>query len=396
MIGNITVFSDSGNAEGIYRRFEFIGCFLAAPQDHALSDGNVLRHNGLVHNGSVAHHRIPHYNRIPDHTVPADHHVRSDDGMVDFPVNLGAFSDKAAVCNRVLRYVLRRDNVPFRVDLPEFLIKIEFRYDIDQFHIGLPVGAQSSHILPISVVLIGKKPLPLLFAVGQDVLAEITVGLILQCNKGFPQDRPAEDIDSHGGKITAGIRRLLLELRDPPGLVCHHDAETAGLLNGNRHARYGDIGFIRLMKIQHNLIIHLIDMISGKDQHIIRMILFHIIDILEDCVRCARIPFTVRTLLIRRKNGNSTLVPVQIPRNADPDMRIQTQRLILCQDSYRIDTGINAVAQGKIYNTIFPAKSDSRFRNLLCQHTKSAALTACQKHSDHFFLDHRALTPCML
>ena len=63
------------------------------------------------------------------------------------------------------------------INLPEFLIKIEFRNNIYQLHIGFPVGAEGSHILPVAVVFIGKKTLSLLVAIRDDMLAEIAAGL---------------------------------------------------------------------------------------------------------------------------------------------------------------------------------------------------------------------------
>ena len=32
------------------------------------------------------------------------------------------------------------------IDLPVFLIQVEFRYDINQFHVGFPIGTQSTHL----------------------------------------------------------------------------------------------------------------------------------------------------------------------------------------------------------------------------------------------------------
>ena len=87
--------------------------------------------------------------------------------------NLGAIADNTLVHNALWRYVLRRKIHAVGIDLPEFLIEVEFRYNINQLHIGFPVRTKRPYILPISVVLIGKHPHSLCAAVRNDMLAEI-------------------------------------------------------------------------------------------------------------------------------------------------------------------------------------------------------------------------------
>ena len=85
------------------------------------------------------------------------------------------------------------------------------------------------------------------------------------------------------------------------------------------------------------------------------MILLHVVQILKDRIRRSGIPFTVRTLFIRRKNCYAAFIPVKIPRDTDADMRIQPQRLVLRQNSYCVYPGINTVAQREIDDTVLPA-----------------------------------------
>ena len=85
-------------------------------------------------------------------------------------------------------------------------------------------------------------------------------------------------------------------------------------------------------------------MVAGKNQHIFRVKALHIFDILIDRVCCTGVPFAVFIFFIRRQNSNTSDIPVQIPRNTDPNMRIQPQRLILCQYTDCINTGVDAVA----------------------------------------------------
>ena len=253
-----------------------------------------------------------------------------------FSENLGAIADNTLVHNALRRYVLRRKIHAVGIDLPEFLIEVEFRYNIDQLHIGFPVRTKRPYILPISVVLIGKHPHSLCAAVRNDMLPEVTVRLAGKPDQRFLQNRPAENINSHGCQVTAGPLRLFFKSADPSLSVRHQDPEASRLLHRHRHRRDRHIRLVGLMGGKHHFIIHLINMVSGKNQHVIRMVAFHIVQILVNGIGSPCIPFTVHTLFIWRKNRNPAYIPVQIPRNPNPYMCIQPQRLILCQDSYRI------------------------------------------------------------
>ena len=94
------------------------------------------------------------------------------------------------------------------------------------------------------------------------MFSEVTVRLVLELDKRVPEHRPAEDVDSHGSKVAARLFRFLFEFFDPVLAICHNDAEPARFFDRNGHCRNGDIRLIRLMKIEHNLVIHLINMIA--------------------------------------------------------------------------------------------------------------------------------------
>ena len=105
-------------------------------------------------------------------------------------------------------------------------------------------------------------------------------------------------------------------------------------------------------------------MVSGKDQHIVRVIQLHISEVLIDGIGRARVPFAVAALLIRRKHSYPADILVQIPRNTYSDMRVQPKRLILSKNAHRIHTRVNTVAQREINDAVFPAKRNGRFCHL--------------------------------
>ena len=161
-------------------------------------------------------------------------------------------------------------------------------------------------------------------------------------------------------------------------LICDHDTETACLLHGNRHYRNGNFRVVGLMEVQHDFVVHFINMISGKDQHILRIVALHILQILIDRIRSTGIPFAVGTLFIWRKYGNSSDITIQIPGNTDSDMGIQSEGLVLCQHAYRIHSRINTIRKGKIDNAVLASECNGRFCDLGCQNTKTASLSSSQ------------------
>ena len=167
-------------------------------------------------------------------------------------------------------------------------------------------------------------------AVWDDMFSKITARYGFQVQESIPEYRPAENIDSHGCQITLGNKRLLLKFQDPAPFLRYHDSKTAGLLHRHRHGGYCDIRLICLVEIQHKLIIHLINMVSGEDQYKFWMIVLYIFQILINGIGSSRIPFAVPDLFIWRKNGYAADVAVQIPWDTDADMRIQPEGLVLC------------------------------------------------------------------
>ena len=170
------------------------------------------------------------------------------------------------------------------------------------------------------------------------MLAKIATALIFQRDQCFFEHRPAEYVDTHGSKVAAWFLWFLLKLRHTPCLICNHDPEAACFFYWNRHTGNRYICLICLVIIQHDFVIHFINMISRENQYIIRIVLLHIIQILKNRIGRSGIPFAVGTLFIRRKYGHTALVSVQIPRNTNADMGIQPQWLILCQNTDCIDS----------------------------------------------------------
>ena len=279
-----------------------------------------------------------HNNGIPHHSSLFNRYIRTDDAIMHFTINLRTFTDDASFNNGFPGYVLWTDDITFGIDFPEFFIQVKFRNDIDQFHICFPIRPQCSYVFPVSVEFIGKQSLSVISAVWQDMFTEVTVWLIFQCHQRLFECLPGENINSHGCQITSWMFRFFFKLGNTSRAVSDHNTETACLFNRHRHTGNGHICLICLMIIKHHFVIHLVNMVTGENQNVVRIIGLHICHILKNCVCCSGIPVAVTIFFIGGKHGNTAHIPVQIPRNTDSDMGIQTQRLILGQNTH----GINA------------------------------------------------------
>ena len=152
------------------------------------------------------------------------------------------------------------------------------------------------------------------------------------------------------------------------------------------------------MEAEHGGIVHLVNMVAGQDQHVIRVIALDKGDVLIDRVGCALVPFGILALGIGRQDLHAAVRGVQTPRLAVADVLIELQRLILRQDADRIDLGVYAVGKREIDNAVLAAERDGRLGRVFRQNHQTAALTTCQEHGDTtFFLKlHSWISSCIL
>ena len=175
-----------------------------------------------------------------DHIYKMDYEImlnfhkanKADITIACMPVPMEEASRHCIFCN-----ILRRNDISPCINPPVFFIQVKLRNIVDQFHIRFPVGTQSSYILPVAIILVGKKSLPFVFTVRKDMLTKITVTLCFQCQQSFLQYRPAEYVNSHGSQITARLLRFLLEFPHTSLLIRHHNPESACFFHRNSTIR---------------------------------------------------------------------------------------------------------------------------------------------------------------
>ena len=147
------------------------------------------------------------------------------------------------------------------------------------------------------------------------------------------------------------------------------------------------------MSLEHGGVIHFIDMVARKYQHIFGIIHLHEMHVLIDGVRRALVPAGARFGLIRRKDMDAAVGSVEIPRLAVADVFVENQRLILRQHPHGVDPRIYTVGEREIDDAILCAECDGGLCNIVGESKQPAALSAGQKHGDAFLFSLHNKTP---
>ena len=240
---------------------------------------------------------------------------------------------------------------------------------VQHLHVGLPQAADGADILPVAAEVVGVHTAAVLQQVGNDILAEIVlgVGVSLILGQVLLQDIPVEDVDTHGSQIGLRVLRLLLEFVDAVVLIGDHQAEAGSLAPWHLHDGNGEFCVLFLVEAQEVRVILLADLIAGQDDDILGIIAVDEGQVLINGVGGALVPVRAAGLLVGRQDMYAAVQTVQVPRLAVADILIQDKRLILGQNTNGINVGVDTVGEREIDDTIFSAKRNGRLGELLGQ-----------------------------
>ncbi len=115
------------------------------------------------------------------------------------------------------------------------------------------------------------------------------------------------------------------------------------------------------MLLQHDLVIHLVDVVARQNDHIFDPIRINDINVLRHGIGSAQIPFAFRHPL-RRGQNIQIFVPF-CPKEPPAALHVADQavRLVLRRNRHLADAGVQRVRQGKVDDPRLAAKIDRRF-----------------------------------
>jgi len=162
--------------------------------------------------------------------------------------------------------------------------------------------------------------------------------------KHLAEKFPCEDIDTHGCKIALRMFRFLFKFYDTSAFICIHDTETACFFHWNFDNCDGCICVSLLMSCEHFVIVHLVNMVAGKDEDIFRIKFIDKVDILGNCICSSAVYVQILICFLTwRKNVNAAVFGIKSPASAGCYIAVKLDRLILCKNTNNIYTTVGTV-----------------------------------------------------
>ena len=161
-----------------------------------------------------------------------------------------------------------------------------------------------------------------------------------------------------------------------------HDAEAGRLHARHFEAADGDVGAGIDVLLQHQLVVHLVDMVAGEHDEVLGVIVLQDVEVLIDRVGRAEVPAVLRDALAGREDVEDlvALGAEEVP--AALQMPDQAVRLVLRRDADAADAGIEGIRQREIDDARLAAEIDRRLGAPVGQFHQAAAAAAGQ-HIGH-------------
>jgi hypothetical protein len=230
--------------------------------------------------------------------------------------------------------------------------------------------------------------------VGNDVLAEIVfrMGIVGIPHQLLEQEGGVEHVDAHGTQRHVGVAghgrglvRLLGEVDHAPFVIGVHDAEGAGLFHRHLDAGHGHVGLVAHVVGDHLAVVHLVDVVAGQHQHVLRLVDPQDVQVLVDGVGGALVPGFLRDPLLGRQQIHEFVEFAAQETPAALDVLDQRMGLVLGDDADAADARIHAIGQGKVDDAEFPAEGHARLGAPVGQLFQAAAPAAGENQRHGIF-----------
>ena len=169
--------------------------------------------------------------------------------------------------------------------------------------------------------------------------------------------------------------RLFLEAQHPVVAVHVHDSEAGHLAGIDLDGRQGHVRARVVVPLQHQAVIHLVNVIAGEDEHVLGLLRADGINVLIHRVGRALVPLIAHPLHRRQHFDElSHLAAHDVPAFAD--VTVQRKRLVLGEDINPAQVGVDAVGKSDVDDAIDSAESDGRLGAVASQRIEPLARAA--------------------
>ena len=290
----------------------------------------------------------------------------------------------------------RRQLLLIGPDRPDLVVEVELRGDVDEVHVRLPVGVYRADIAPVGAVVVHPDAAVeeavrihtvARHQMGDDVLAEVVAGLGLVgvARKLLVQEPGVEHVDAHAGERAPGLAgngrragRLFQEAAHAHVLVHAHHAEAARFLYRHVDAADRHVGLLGDVVGEHVPVVHLVDVVAGQDQDVLRVVALEDVHVLVDGIRGALIPGVLPHALRGRQQVDELLQAPVEEAPAALQVPDQAVRLVLRGHPDSADARVHAVGQRKIDDAELAAERHGRFGAPVRELHQAAAAAARQ------------------
>ncbi len=141
-------------------------------------------------------------------------------------------------------------------------------------------------------------------------------------------------------------------------------------------------GVVLVVVLQHPAVVHLVDVVAGKDDHVLRLLAADGIDVLVHSVCGAHVPVGAGAL-----HGWQQLEELAqfLGHDAGPafaHVPVERECLVLGEDVDLAQAGVDAVGEGDVDDAVMTAKGDGRFGAIASEWKEALPGPARQQYSE--------------
>ena len=167
-------------------------------------------------------------------------------------------------------------------------------------------------------------------------------------------------------------------------LVGAQNSEAGRLLHRHPEHRHGAGGARLLVRLQHLGVVHLVDVVAGKDGDVFRVVALDEFEVLIYGVGGSPVPVAAAATLVGREHEGAASGAVEVPGLTAADVFRELEGLVLGENTDGVYPGIDAVREGEVNNPVLSAEGHRGLRKVLREGEEPAALTPGKKHRNHF------------
>ena len=259
-------------------------------------------------------------------------------------------------------------------------------------------------ILPVAIVEECLNVHAEVLGVGDDLTTEVVAaGEFL--HKQLLHGPGVEDVDTHGRDVRhllgalgietedGGVHRhrlegvalgLLGEVDDLAGVINLHEAERRGALLIHGHGGDGDVSLGLAMLQDEGLVVHAVEVITGKDDVLVALGLVEEPDVLAHSICGALEPVLVLGRLLRGEHLDETLAVVGADVVVVRLRKVSVERggVELREAVHLVDVGVDAVGHGQVDEPVVGAKGNRGLGAGLGERIQAGARTTAEDDAE--------------